>query len=197
MKTQIEQVALLSKFNCCYAELAGKVASKLGKYKLCNLKSELREMKLARAYIYRIHKYNTLIAEPYFGVLITFERPDSKRISITITIGGTKYGITNTTANLQTIIDNFLSQFEVAGFEVEQYGDNGIIVYSMNSAHEGYEVTGVITANPAQTTNTITVTDYVDTIVSELLDETNCLTREEICGIINQTCCILDKYCTN
>lgn len=197
MKTQVEQVALLSKFNCCYAELAGKVASKLGKYKLCNLKSELREMKLARAYIYRVHKYNTLVAEPYFGVLITFERPDSKRITIVISIGGADYRISNTTANLQTIIDNFLSQFETAGFIVEQYGDNGIIVYSTDIAHEGYDVTGVITANPTQTTNTITISDYTDTIVSNLLDETNCLTREEICGIINHTCCILDKYCTN
>lgn len=197
MKTQVEQVALLSKFQCCYAELGGAVATKLGKYKLCDLKSQLRDMKLARAYLYRIHRYNTLVVEPYFGVLITFERPDAKRISIVITINGVKYNMTNTNADLATIISTYVALFEAAGFTVDTLGDNGIIVYSMDIAHEGYTVTGLITANPTQTSNTITVSDYVDTIVSNLLDETNCLTREEICGIINQTCCILDKYCTN
>lgn len=197
MKTQLEQAALLTKFNCCYAELAGRVASKLGKYKLCNLKSELREMKLARAFIYRIHKYNTLVVEPYFGVLITFERPNLDRITITITIDGVSYRLINTIADLETIISSFVTLLEEAGFEVETYGTNGIIVHTFDSQYEGAEVIGLISANPAQTANTITVTDYIDTIVSNLLDETNCLTRDEICGIINQTCCILDKYCTN
>jgi hypothetical protein len=197
MQTNLEQAALLIKFNCCYAELTGKVASKLGKYKLCNLKSELRDMKLARAYIYRIHKYNTLVNDVAFGYLITFERPNSTRITITITINGVDYRLSNTTSDLPTIIEYFTDVLETAGYEIIPYGDNGFIVYSLDSDYEDYITTGVITANPSQTLNTITVTEYSSSIADILLEDTNCLSREEICGIINQTCCILDKYCTN
>ncbi len=196
MYTHLEKAALLTKFNCCYAELAGKVATKLGKYKLCNLKSELREMKLARAYIYRIHKYYTLVNEPSFAYLVTFERPNDSRITVVITINGVNYSITNTNADLPTIISSMTTLLENAGYTVLEYGNNGFIVYSLNTAHDGYIVTGLISANPSQTANTITVTEYSDSVMDILLEDKNCLTREEICGIINQTCCILDKYCT-
>lgn len=197
MKTQLEQVALLSKFNCCYAELAGRVASKLGKYKLCNLKSELREMKLARAFIYRIHKYNTLVNDISFEYLVTFERPNSTRITITINVNGVNYRLSNTTLDLEGIIKYFTEVLEEAGYTIVPYGDNGFVIYSFDIEHLDYEVTGFISSNPAQTLNTITVTEYNSGIVNTILDNKNCLNREEICGIINQTCCILDKYCTN
>ena len=191
MVTNLEQVALLTKFNCCYAELSGKVASKLGKYKLCNLKAELREMKLARAYIYRIHKYHTLISKPSFGTLITFIRPDVRRITVTIVINGVSYTLSNTVLELSSIISYFITVLQDVGFLVIPYGVNGIIVYSYNIAFDDAIVTGTITSP-----NTITISDYTSSITDILLDTDNCLSREQICGIINQACCILDKYCT-
>ncbi len=197
MYTALEQAALLSKFQCCYAELAGKVASKLGKYKLCNLKSELREMKLVRAYLYRIHKYYTLENEVAFAYLITFERPDNSRVTIRITVNGVDYTMTNTRSDLDTIITYFTDALVKDGYAIELYGDNGFIVYSLNPLHEDYEVTGTVTANPTpKVPTTIEVTEYKDAFTDILLDGKNCLSREEICGIINHTCCILDKYCT-
>lgn len=195
MQTNLEQVALLSKFQCCYAELAGKVASKLGKYKLCNLKSELREMKLARAYIYRIHKYYTLTTTPYFATLITFERPNVNSITITITINSIDYTLTSTVLTLSEIISYYVATLQTAGFEVITYGSNGFIVYSYSSVYDGMQANGGITPTLNQL-NTITFSDYNDEVVDIVLDSYNSMTREEICGIINQTCCILDKYCT-
>lgn len=195
MRTQTEQVALLSKFQCCYAELAGAVATKLGKYKLCNLKSELREMKLAKAYIYRIHKYNTVVTDPSFATLITFERPNNNSITITITINAVNYVLTDTVLSLSGIISSFTSTLLAADFEVLSYGSNGLIVYSYDTVYDGLQASGGITPTLNQL-NTITFSDYTDDVLDIVLDETNCLTREEICGIINQTCCILDKYCT-
>ncbi len=196
MKTNLEQVALLSKFNCCYAELSGKVASKLGKYKLCNLKSELREMKLARAYIYRIHKYYTLTTEPTFATLVVFERPNNDQITITITINSIDYTLTNTILSASDIVSYYVTTLQFAGFEVTSYGNNGFIVYSYSDVYDGMQATGGITPTLNQL-NTITFSDYTDDVTDIVLDNYNCMTREEICGIINQTCCILDKYCTN
>jgi hypothetical protein len=195
MKTNLEQVALLSKFQCCYAELAGKVASKLGKYKLCNLKSELREMKLARAYIYRIHKYYTLTTEPTFATLIVFDRPNTNTITITVTINAVDYTLTNTVLSASDIVSYYISTLQTAGFEITNYGSNGFIVYSYSAVYTGMQATGGITPTLNQL-NSITFSDYTDDVTDIVLDAYNCMTREEICGIINQTCCILDKYCT-
>lgn len=193
MTTNLEKVAVLSKFQCCYTELAGSVATKLGKYKMCDLKNEIRNMKLARAYILRIHNYRTLTATPSFAKLITFIRPSTDTVTVTVTINGTPYTLTNVVYDLDTIIANLTTLLEDASFLVTAYGDNGFIVYSYDTAFDDATVTSSITANNVNSTE---VTDYVDEIVDLLLDGRNCLDREEICGIINQTCSILDKYCT-
>ena len=196
MKTNLEQVAVLTKFQCCYADLAGIVASKLGKYKLCDLKSQIRDMKLARAYMYRIHKYHTVTTEPTFATLITFERPNSNSITITITINSVNYTLTNTVLDIAEIISYFTSTLQTAGFKIVSYGNNGLIVYSYSSVYTDMQATGGITPTLNQL-NTITFSDYNDEVIDIILDRYNCMTREEICGIINQTCCIIDKYCTN
>lgn len=190
MKTNLEQAALLAKFQCCYAELAGKVATKLGKYKLCNLKSELREMKLARAYMYRLHKYYTLSSEPTFATLIVINRVNTDNITITISINSIDYELT-TSGTINDIISYFNTTLQNAGYEIVTYGDNGFIVYSYT---ETEQATGEITPTLNQL-NTISFSDYTNEVIDIVLDRYNCMTREEICGIINQTCCILDKYC--
>lgn len=194
MKTNLQQAAVLSNLQCGYAELAGKVASKLGKYKLCNLKNELRDMKLARAYMYRIHKYYTITSEPSFATLIVFERPNLNSITITITINSVNYTLTDTILSLSGIISYFTSTLQDAGFEVLSYNSNGLIVYSYSSVYDGLQATGGITPTLNQL-NTITFSDYTDDVTDLILDRYNCLSREEICGIINQADCILGKYC--
>ena len=37
MTTDTDKLAILAKYQCCYAELAGEVSAKLGKHKLCDL----------------------------------------------------------------------------------------------------------------------------------------------------------------
>src|SRR3990167_733634 len=111
MRTNIEKIAVLSKYQCCFAEMAGEVATKLGKGKSCNLVNELRNMKLARAYLNRICSYYTLTNPTITSNSIVIKVTGTGIGSVIINVDGTYYTFNGTlsTANIYTYFDTNLT----------------------------------------------------------------------------------------
>ncbi len=194
MKTNLEQVAVLTYLECCYSELAGEVATKLGKYKLCKLANQLRDMKLARAFLYRINEYYTIESDVTLATLVSIERPNNEDITITIDIDGTPYSYSGT-GTLQEIIADFKHTFLGVGIDFTQVSDQSFAIYSFNDIYSSATVTCTLTPSTPTQENEVQCVDYSDEIVDWLLNTYNCLTRPEICGVINEACCLLEKYC--
>lgn len=193
MRTELEQVALLSKFQCQFVDLANLVATKLSKYKMCDIKDNIRDMTLARAYIYRIHKYYALPYNVLSAVLIDIVRNNTTSVTITITIDGTAYTYTGT-GDLVTVMNSLKGTLIGGGFNIHSVDDDSFIVYTYDKAFDSVTTTCVNSLDDDD--NSTTCTEYTTTSADVILEDKNCLTREEICGIINHTCCILDKYAT-
>ena len=196
MKTELEQAAILAKYQCCFAELASRVSSKLGKHKLCNMTDDLRDMKFSRAYLLRIHNYWTLPFSVESGTLVTIVRTSGAVVTMTITIDGTDYAYTGT-GNLATIVAALKALLITAGYNIYTTSDGAFIFYTYASALDNIVVTCATVLDESDTTSSITCSGYTDATADVLLDADNCLSRTEICGIINQMDCILCKYCTD
>ncbi len=197
MRTELEQAALLSKFQCQFVDLANVVAVKLGKHKMCNMLDTLRDMKLARAYIYRIHKYYTLPYNVLSAVLVDIVRNGSGEslasVTITITIDGTAYTYTGA-GDLAAVMSALKITLIGGGFNIYSVDNDSFIVYTYDKAFDS--VTTTCTNSIDDADNSVTCSEYTTTSADVILEDKNCLTRSEICGIINHTCCILDKYAT-
>ena len=199
MRTELEQAAVLIQLQCCYTGLVNKIAKKLKIHKLCDLKDDIRDMKLARAYSRVIHEYYTLPYNYKSGILITILRTDIEAVTIEIVINGTTYSYTGT-GTLATIITSLTTTLETAGFQIYNVGLNSFVIYTYDSTFDEPTVTctnslSVDEDDVISTTNGITCTTYTATSADVILDDKNCLEREEICGIINHACCLLEKYC--
>jgi hypothetical protein len=59
MTTDLEKQKIVTKYQCKLACLGGSIASKLATHKLCDLKDDIRDLKFARALLYRITAYDT------------------------------------------------------------------------------------------------------------------------------------------
>lgn len=59
MTTDLDKQKIVTKYQCKLACLGYSVASKLGKHKDCDLQDEIRDLKLARALLYRVTAFDT------------------------------------------------------------------------------------------------------------------------------------------
>ena len=155
MRTELEQAAVLHIYECCMSELANSISTKLGKYKLCDLQSQLRDMKLARAYLYRINKYYTLPYNYKSAVLIDIVRNNTSNVTITITINGTNYTYTGTD-DLATIVTSLRTDFLNAGFNIYSVDDDSFIVYTYDPAFDSPTVTCTNSIDDADNSTTCT-----------------------------------------
>lgn len=194
MRSQLEQAAILQKYQCCFAELAGSISSKLGKHKLCNLVNQLRDMKLARAYLYRVHKYYTMPYNYKSAVQVDIVRNNNEAVTITITVNGTDYSYTGN-GDLATVISSLQTTLINAGFQVYDVDSDSFIFYTYDSSFDNPTVT--CTNSEDTEDNSTSCSTFTASQIDELLDNENSLSRNEICGIINEMACILDPYCNN
>jgi len=58
MTTELDKQKIVTKYQCKLACLGDTISKKLGKYKLCNLTDEIRDLKFARALLCRITAYD-------------------------------------------------------------------------------------------------------------------------------------------
>jgi len=59
MTTDLDKQKIVTTYQCKLACLGETIATKLGKYKDCDLANEIRDLKYARALLYRITSYDT------------------------------------------------------------------------------------------------------------------------------------------
>lgn len=194
MRTQLEQAAILSKYQCCFAELGSRISAKLGKHKMCDLVKDLRDMKLTRAYLYRIHKYYTLPYNITSGTLVDIVRNNTSNVTITITVDSTDYTYTGT-GDLATVISSLKTTLINAGYLIHTIDADSFVFYTYDPAYDNITVS--CTNSIDDDDNSTTCTGYTNASADTILDDYNCLSRTEICGILNHMACILDKYCTN
>lgn len=70
MTTDLDKQKIVTKYQCILSCLAGTISDKLAIYKLCDLQNEIRDLKFARALLYRITDYDTSAGDDDANALV-------------------------------------------------------------------------------------------------------------------------------
>ena len=168
----------INDIQCKFADLAYKQAQALSIGRTCL--ERVTAMDIVASYLPLLYCYKTFDATVTYAYNFIFQKLNDEPVTVDITIGTETFTYTGTGRRFE-ITNYFLNEILAnTTYNFEGFIHQGaLFIYSYDTSLSFSITTTVVDSND------ITVTTNLEDSYEHILDIWNCITQEQVCGIIN------------